>query len=92
MPTLISVRCTHCQLEGLVAPHYSQLWLIRYGTGYCQQCQRFHHVPWPEKALPHCHLHPDQRLSPWQLSDPCPRCGGDLREAPNELRIDLSVS
>ncbi|MDZ4297193.1 MAG: hypothetical protein U0998_03015 [Moraxellaceae bacterium] len=91
MPILISVHCSSCHLGGLVVPNYSQLWLIRYGTGYCKQCQRFHHVPWPESSSPHCHLHPNQLLSLWQLGNPCPRCGGDLCEAPNELRIDLSV-
>jgi hypothetical protein len=92
MPTLMSVHCNKCQLEALLVPSFSQLWLIRYGTGYCRQCQRFHHVPWPEGSSPFCHLHTGQDLSAWQLGDPCPRCSGDLCEAPNELRIDLSVA
>ncbi|MDO9621288.1 MAG: hypothetical protein Q7I91_05220 [Moraxellaceae bacterium] len=89
MPVLISVNCSHCQLSALLVSGHSQLWLVRYGTGYCKLCQRFHHVPWPTTESPRCHIHPKQTLIPWQVGNPCPRCGGDLCEADNELRIDL---
>lgn len=89
MPILISVNCSHCRLSALLVSGYSQLWLQRYGTGYCALCQRFHHVPWPNKELPCCHIHPEQALTPWQIGNPCPRCGGNLCEADHALRIDL---
>ncbi len=93
MSTIISVRCNHCQLSALLIPGRSQLWLTAYGTGYCLQCQRFHHVPWPEAEQPPlCDVHHKQRLMAWQLHDPCPRCGDDLCVVTDGLRIDLLAS